>query len=280
MLMLTSPVLITGVSPNSIGEGLALALAAHQPGMLILASRTLSKIRVISRTIHASHPSVNVQEVVVDLSSLTSVREAADCCKRILEKEGKRLDVLFNNAGINLSERRLTEGGVEMQFATNHLGPFLLTNLLLPFMSTGKGGTRVVNTSSETHRISPVRFSDVSPVGDLLVLQLGDIFPRYHDSALEQFRSTSEVADFLVTQINQTPGAKVDFEDEPRRGMPKGMLRGDGRYEPSVAYGQSKTANVLFSVALNRRGVKSFAVMPGSTYQQIEISFFGMGAYL
>ncbi len=163
--MLTSPVLITGVSPNSIGEGLALALAVHQPDMLILASRTLSKIQVISRAIRASHPSVNVQEVVINLSSLKPVQEAAECCKRILEKEGRGLDVLFNNAGINLSERRLTEGGVEMQFATNHLGPFLLTNLLLPFMRTGKGGARVVNTSSEAHRISPVRFSDVSTLG-------------------------------------------------------------------------------------------------------------------
>jgi NAD(P)-dependent dehydrogenase (short-subunit alcohol dehydrogenase family) len=71
----------------------------------------------------------------------------------------------------------------------------------------------------------------------------------------------------------------VDFDDEPRRGMPEGTLRGDGRYEPSVAYGQSKTANVLFSVALNRRGVKSFAVMPGSTYQQIKTSSFGRNAY-
>ena len=72
----------------------------------------------------------------------------------------------------------------------------------------------------------------------------------------------------------------MDSEDEPRRGLPEGMLRGDGRYEPGVAYGQSKTANVLFSVSLNRRGVKSFAVMPGSTYQQIVISLFGMGAHL
>ena len=112
--------------------------------------------------------------------------------------------------------------GIELQFATNHLGPFLLTNLLLPLMN--RKSARVINTSSEAHRVSPVRFS----------------------------------------YINQTPGVKVDVEDQPRRGMPEGTLRGDGRYEPSVAYGQSKTANVLFSVALSGRGVKSFAVMPGS----------------
>jgi len=135
------------------------------------------------------------------------------------------MSVLFNNAGINISERRLTDG-VELQFATNHLGPFLLTNLLLASINA-RERVRVVNTSSEAHRISPVRFSDVG----------------------------------------QTPGAKVEIEDLPRRGMPEGILRSDGRYEPSVAYGQSKTANVLFAVGLNNRGVKSFAVMPGSMYQ-------------
>jgi hypothetical protein len=46
--------------------------------------------------------------------------------------------------------------------------------------------------------------------------------------------------------------------------MPEGTLRGDGGYEPSIAYGQSKTATILFAVGLNSRGVKSFAVMPGS----------------
>jgi hypothetical protein len=81
-----------------------------------------------------------------------------------------------------------------------------------------------VNTSSEAHRISPVRFSD----------------------------------------IGQDPEKKVAKDEEPRRGMTEGVLRGNGGYEPAVAYGQSKTANVLFAVGLNARGVKSFAVMPGS----------------
>lgn len=67
---------------------------------------------------------------------------------------------------------------------------------------------------------------------------------------------------------NQEPGKKIDRDDEPRRGLPKGILRNDGGYEPAVAYGQSKTANVLMAVGLNARlktrGVDSFAVMPGS----------------
>jgi len=177
-----------------------------------------------TRNIQAAHPHVRVHEAVVDLSNLKSVRKAAAELERIVKKEGVEIDVLFNNAGINVSERRLTDEGVELQFATNHLGPFLLTNLLLASMNIQD---RIINTSSEAHRISPVRFSD----------------------------------------INQTPGAKLEIEDLPRRGMPEGILRGDGRYEPSVAYGQSKTANILFAVGLNKRGVKSFAAMPGSKYQ-------------
>ena len=112
--MLTSfptQVLITGVSPNSIGAALALAISAHSPSLLILASRTLSKIQTIIATILASYPDVNVKEVAVDLSRLQDVRRAAGEIGRIVEKHGKGrcINVLFNNAGINISERRLSE---------------------------------------------------------------------------------------------------------------------------------------------------------------------------
>jgi NAD(P)-dependent dehydrogenase (short-subunit alcohol dehydrogenase family) len=78
---------------------------------------------------------------------------------------------------------------------------------------------------------------------------------------------------------NQEPGKKVDADDQPRRGLPAGILRNDGGYEPAVAYGQSKTANVLMAVGLNKRlrmrGVESFAVMPGSEFL---FSFSGLSA--
>ena len=110
--MLTSfstQVLITGVSPNSIGAALALAISAHSPSLLILASRTLSKIQTISKAIHASHPDVNVKEVVVDLSRLQDVRRAAGEIEKMVKNCGSGIDVLFNNAGISVSERRLSE---------------------------------------------------------------------------------------------------------------------------------------------------------------------------
>jgi NAD(P)-dependent dehydrogenase (short-subunit alcohol dehydrogenase family) len=79
---------------------------------------------------------------IVDLSSLTSVRDFAD---RFLDKE--RLDVLINNAGVLLSERELSVDGIELSFATNVLGPFLLTTLLIPFLKAS-APSRVINVSS------------------------------------------------------------------------------------------------------------------------------------
>ena len=117
-VLIQLPVLITGVSPNSIGAALALAISSHEPALLILGSRTLSKIQAITKAIHASNPHVNVKEVVVDLSRLQDVRRAAGEIKRIVEEHGKGIDVLFNNAGINVSERRLTE---EVRRASTHV---------------------------------------------------------------------------------------------------------------------------------------------------------------
>lgn len=70
------------------------------------------------------------------------------------------VDVLINNAGIMaLHEYTTSPDGVEMQFAANHLGHFLLTNLLFPLLSPG---SRVVSVSSAGHVLGNVRFDDVN----------------------------------------------------------------------------------------------------------------------
>ena len=87
-----------------------------------------------------------VDVVVFDLGDLGSVRDGAT---QILA-QCPRVDVLVNNAGIVLSDRRLTVDGLESTFAVNHLGPFLLTQLLLDAV-TGSPQGRVVNVSSTAH---------------------------------------------------------------------------------------------------------------------------------
>jgi NAD(P)-dependent dehydrogenase (short-subunit alcohol dehydrogenase family) len=85
----------------------------------------------------------------LDLASLASVREFAAECE-------KPIDVLINNAGVMVPPLSRTEDGFEMQFGTNHLGHFALTNLLLPKV-TG----RVVTVSSSGHRWGAIDFDDL-----------------------------------------------------------------------------------------------------------------------
>ena len=100
----------------------------------------------------------NVVFVQLDLASLDSVRKFA---AKILEEEC-RIDILINNAGVMaLPERKLTQDGFEMQFGTNHLGHFLLTNLLLDRIKEAPSA-RIVNVSSSAHRTGKMDFENLN----------------------------------------------------------------------------------------------------------------------
>ena len=94
--------------------------------------------------------------LVIDLSSFVSVRKAA----AILATRHPRLDALVNNAGIVVRQRRLSVDGHELTWATNFLGPFLLTHLLLPQLKAAPQ-PRVVNVSSQAHRGGRIDWSDL-----------------------------------------------------------------------------------------------------------------------
>jgi NAD(P)-dependent dehydrogenase (short-subunit alcohol dehydrogenase family) len=98
----------------------------------------------------------DVSPLVADLGSLASVREAAEEVARRFPA----IHVLVNNAGVNLARRALSPDGVEMTFAVNHLGPFLLTNLLLPRLRVG-APSRVVTVTSWFERFGRADFDDV-----------------------------------------------------------------------------------------------------------------------
>lgn len=89
----------------------------------------------------------------MDLGSQAQIRAAV----KEIEALGEKIDIIVNNAGIMAHPYSLTPEGIESQFGTNHVGHFLLTNLLL--RKIGKG-VRVVNISSGGYRWGPVRFED------------------------------------------------------------------------------------------------------------------------
>jgi NAD(P)-dependent dehydrogenase (short-subunit alcohol dehydrogenase family) len=191
--------IVTGAS-GGIGAETARVLAEHGAHVTITA-RDRAKGRKVSDEIREAvgDDRVDVMELRLDVAE--SVRSFA----RDFRVRHPALHILVGNAGVMACPLTRTAEGYELQFATNHLGHFLLAGLLAPALLAG-GPARVVSVSSRGHRFSPVVFDD------------------------------------------------IHFERRP--------------YDKWAAYGQPKTANVLFAIALHRRlgaaGVNANALHPGT----------------
>ena len=96
--------------------------------------------------LRARFPNTEIEFLLIDLADLASVRTAATT----VIASGRPLDVLINNAGLAGSMGR-TKDGFQLTFGTNHLGPFALTEMLLPLLTAAPQG-RIVNVASEAHR--------------------------------------------------------------------------------------------------------------------------------
>jgi NAD(P)-dependent dehydrogenase (short-subunit alcohol dehydrogenase family) len=194
-------VVVTGGN-SGIGFETAAALASMGARVLLTARNADKGRAAVSAITQRLHGEGRVQLVVFDLADLASVRQGA---AEILE-QAPRLDVLVNNAGLVLTERTETVDGYEATFATNHLGPFLLTNLLLEKIAASTPA-RIVNVASTAH------------------------------------------------------GAA-------RHGIPFDDLQSTGRYRGMRVYGESKLANMLFTLELARRfegkGVTANSLHPGT----------------
>ncbi|KAK4243210.1 hypothetical protein C7999DRAFT_18411 [Corynascus novoguineensis] len=152
-------VLTTGVSPGGLGAAFVESVAAAQPALLILAGRSLAKVRETADNITTQHPNVKVRLLELDLGSLAAVRQAAEAV--LSWDDVPKIDVLVNNAGVMGLEYARSDAGVEMTLAINHLGPFLFTNLLMNKLLTADK-PRVVMLGSEGHRWNPIRWGDIS----------------------------------------------------------------------------------------------------------------------
>ena len=191
--------LVTGAST---GLGLETARTLAGAGArVIMAARPGAKLDTALASVREQVSGARVESVALDLTDFDSIRACAAAVASLTDK----LDLLINNAGIMAVPFGRTPAGCELQFGTNHIGHFLLTNLLVPLLLKA-GAARVINLSSGGHKHSPVDFDDL------------------HWEKRE--------------------------------------------YSKWGAYGQAKTANALFTVALQKRlgdkGVSVFAVHPGA----------------
>ncbi len=148
---------ITGAN-SGIGFEAALALA-HKGAELILPARTQAKADDAVARILKQVPKAQLHPEILDLAVQVSVHAFA---KRVIERfPGQALDLLINNAGVMaLPTREVTADGFERQFATNYLGPFALTALLLPSIKQ-VAGSRVVTVSSSASKQGKIEFDNL-----------------------------------------------------------------------------------------------------------------------
>ncbi len=148
-------VLVTGAT-SGIGEVTARELARQGAHVIILA-RNRQKAERSQQEIIATTGNRHVDIVLADLSVLQQVRDVA----AQLHDKYPRLDVLVNNAGLMFgAEREVSADGYEMTLATNHLGPFLLTSLLLDLLQKSPAA-RIVNVASMAYRFSKPTLDDI-----------------------------------------------------------------------------------------------------------------------
>ncbi|XP_063619868.1 retinol dehydrogenase 13-like [Cydia splendana] len=148
-------VIVTGANAG-IGYETAKDLAARG-ARLILACRNEVRGRAAKDQLTAATGNSDVHYHHLDLASLKSVRSFAD---NILKTE-KRLDILVNNAGCYGSNFEKTEDELLLEMQTNHFGPFLLTNLLLPLLKSS-APSRIVNVSSVAHMGAVIDFDNLN----------------------------------------------------------------------------------------------------------------------
>lgn len=174
--------LVTGVTIGGVGYHTALELA-RRGARVILVGRNRERVSRAATAIRAEVPAAQLSECLIDLADLGSVRAGAAQAAELVGAAG--LDVLVNNAGVMATPYRRTADDLELQLATNHFGPFLLTGLLLPRL-VAAGPSRIVAVASLAHG-----YARRAPLGD----------PHAHDRRYLRWQAYAEtkLANLLFT---------------------------------------------------------------------------------
>jgi NAD(P)-dependent dehydrogenase (short-subunit alcohol dehydrogenase family) len=146
--------LVTGAN-SGIGKVTALEIA--RKGVVVgLVCRNAEKAEAARKEIILQSGNEQIEIFLCDFSVQAQIRQVAEA----IQKRYDKVDVLVNNAGFIASNRETTPEGYEMTFAVNHLGYFMLTNLLKDALLASPE-SRVVNVSSEAHRFTHIDFNNL-----------------------------------------------------------------------------------------------------------------------
>jgi NAD(P)-dependent dehydrogenase (short-subunit alcohol dehydrogenase family) len=230
--------LITGAN-SGIGYETALALADHG-AHVVLACRNKDRARRAFDELENDLDRSSLELLALDLSDLVSVRRAAE---QFLA-EHARLDILINNAGVMGTPYRQTADGFELQMATNHLGHFAFTGLLMHRLLTS-GRSRVVTVSSLMHRGGQIPFDDVAGV------KVRNTWLNYGTSKLANLLFTAELDRRLraAGEPTMAVAAHPGWTRSPLAG--NGAALGEGRLRAKVGrtvgrvFGQATASGAL-----------------------------------
>jgi NAD(P)-dependent dehydrogenase (short-subunit alcohol dehydrogenase family) len=177
-------ILITG---GNAGMGKATAIELAKLGAhVIIMCRNKERGEKALKEIKAESGNNSAELMLCDLGSQKSIREFVEKFK----EKYNRLDILINNAGVILPKRQETLDGYEMQFGVNHLGQFLLTNLLLDYLKQS-APSRIINVASGAHVVGKIYFEDVNLRNNYKT------FRAYAQSKLANILFTYELAERL-----------------------------------------------------------------------------------
>ena len=147
-------VVITGAT-SGIGAVTATTLA-RQGAKIVFIARDRARGEQMLQQLRAISPGAGHLLHCADLSVMADMKRVAG----VIADAEKRIDVLVNNAGAVFSTRELTSEGLEKTFATNHMGYFVVTNVLLERLKATPGA-RIVSTASDAYKTGPLRFNDL-----------------------------------------------------------------------------------------------------------------------
>jgi len=195
--------IVTGANAG-IGLAIATTLAARGAS-LVLVCRNRQRGDAAVDAIRNGTRNDDVTLVQCDMGDLDAVRT----CSAGLRAAHPRIDVLVNNAGLYAPRRHLTPAGNELMLAVNHLGPFLMTNLLLDRLTGG----RVVTTSSAAHAITRMDMADLDAARSFRAMR------QYGVSKLANVLFTRELArrapNVVATCFHPGAVASEFGQDEP-----------------------------------------------------------------
>ncbi len=174
-------ILITGAN-SGIGKATLYGLAKKEAHIVMLC-RNKEKSEKVRKEVIAKTGNKNIDLQVIDLSDLNSVRKTAEK----INQNYKQIDVLINNAGASFIKRELSADGYEKTFAINHLGHFLLTNLLLDKLKKAESA-RIINVSSIAHIKGYINFDDLNAEKNYKGM------PAYRRAKLANILFTNELA--------------------------------------------------------------------------------------